>query len=79
MNYFTKQARKMRKDNPTLKQDYRGREIEAAKLAGYFDGQFYAIIDGMVDFDIKPSRYAGVVIRRIKADYYYQKFPPCLK
>ena len=49
MNYFTKQKR-----NPIKAQTFRGREIDAAKLAGLFDGMYYAIIDGMVDFDIKP-------------------------
>ena len=79
MNYFKKQARKARQENPTLKQAYKQREIEAAKLAGLFDGMYYAIIDGMVDFDIKPSRYPGIVIRRIKADYHYSRYPVCLK
>jgi hypothetical protein len=62
-----------------LYQDYRRRMIDAVKLAGHFDGLYYAEINDMIDFDIEPSRYPAVTIRRIKADYYYRKFPYCLK
>lgn len=62
-----------------LYQEYRHRMIDAVKLAGMFDGLYYAEIDGMIDFEIRPSRYPAVTIKRIKADYYYRKFPPCLK
>jgi len=43
--------------------------IGAWKLAGHFDGLYYALIDGMVDFDIIPSRYAAVTIKRIESAY----------
>lgn len=43
--------------------------IGAWKLAGHFDGLWYAFIDGMLDCDIRPSRYPAVTIRRIKAAY----------
>jgi hypothetical protein len=62
-----------------LYQDYRRHMIDAVRLAGLFDGLYYAEIDGMIDFDIKPSRYPAVTIKRIKTDYYYRKFPYCLK
>ena len=52
-----------------MKQTFLGHEIEAAKMAGMFDGLYYPFIDGMLDTEIKPSRYAYVVIRRIKAIY----------
>lgn len=45
-------------------------KIGAWKLAGRFDGFYYAFIDNMLDTDIKPSRYPAVVIRRIKKAYY---------
>lgn len=50
--------------------NYLGHIIGAWKLAGLFDGLFYAFIDGNVDFEIEPSRYAAVVLRRIKAAYH---------
>ena len=62
-----------------LYQEYRHRMIDAVKLAGHPVKMYYAEIDGNIDFDISPSRYAGVVIKRIKANYYYKKFPYCLK
>jgi len=60
-------------------QEFRHRMIDAVKLAGRFDGMYYADIDGMIDFDIQPSRYPAIVIKRIKGNYYYRKFPYCLK
>ena len=66
MNYFKKHARDPRQ--------YKGRMIEASKLAGLFDGKYYAIIDGLVDFVIQPSRYHKVVMRRIVTNHYYNRF-----
>lgn len=43
--------------------------IGAYKLAGHFDGLYYAFIDDMLDFDIKPARYPKIIISRIKAAY----------
>jgi hypothetical protein len=43
--------------------------IGAWKLAGHFDGLYYAFIDNNVDFDITPSRYPAVTIRRIESAY----------
>lgn len=48
-----------------MKEQYLDHTLEAAKLAGVYDGRYYAIIDGLVDFDIRPSKYARVTIRRI--------------
>ena len=45
-----------------------GHKIGAWKLAGQL-GYYHAFIDGMLDGDIEPSRYAAVVIRRIKVKY----------
>lgn len=42
--------------------------IEARRLAS-MTGGYYALIDGKVDFEIPPSKYPKVVIRRIKAAY----------
>jgi hypothetical protein len=67
MNYFKKHAHDPRQ--------YKGRTIEASKLAGRFDGMYYAIIDGLIDYDIQPSRYHKVVIRRIVTNHYYNRFP----
>ena len=65
MNYFKKHAHEPRQ--------HKGHEIEAAKLAGAFDGKYYAIVDGLIDFDITPSKYHKVVMRRIVREY--SKFP----
>lgn len=46
-----------------------GHTIGAWKLAGAFDGLYYGFIDGMLDCELKPSRYPAVTIRRIKAAY----------
>jgi hypothetical protein len=46
-----------------------GHKIGGWKLAGYFDGLYYAMIDDKVDFDIKPSKYVRVVMRRIEKAY----------
>jgi len=46
-----------------------GHQLAAHKLAGHFDGLYYAFINGMVDFDIQPSRYPAVTIRRIIKAY----------
>lgn len=43
--------------------------IEAVRLAGMCDGKYHALIDGMLDIDIKPSKYAKVVIKRIENAY----------
>jgi hypothetical protein len=51
------------------KQNHYGYEIDAVKLAGAFDGLYYADIDGKIDFEIKPSKYAAIVIKRIKRVY----------
>ena len=56
-----------------MEKDFLGHRIGAWKLAGLFDGLYYAIIDGMVDFDIKPSKYPAVVINKIKK-YYANTF-----
>lgn len=44
-------------------------KIGAWKLAGHFDGLYYAFIDEMLDTEINPSKYPAVVIRRIKKAY----------
>lgn len=49
-----------------MDKNYLGHVIGAWKLAGRFDGLYYAFIDGMLDYDIKPSKYPAVVIRRIQ-------------
>lgn len=46
-----------------------GHKIEAVKLAGRFDGLYYPLIDGMLDTEIKPSKYPAIVLRRIKQAY----------
>lgn len=43
--------------------------IGAWKLAGHFDGLYYPLIDGMLDCELRPSKYPKVVIRWIKASY----------
>lgn len=48
-----------------------GHTIGAWKLAGQTGG-YHGFIDGMLDYDIAPSRYKAVVIRRIKAMYANQ-------
>ena len=65
MNYFKKH-----KYDPYM---HKGRMIEASKLAGLFDSKYYALIDGLVDFDIEPSKYHKVVMRRIWKSY--NKYP----
>lgn len=49
-----------------------GHKIGAWKLAGRFDGLYYAFVDDMLDVDIEPSKYPAVVIRRIKKAYTQQ-------
>ena len=56
-------------------QEYKHRMIDAVKLACHPVKLFYAEIDGSIDFDIAPSKYAGVVIKRIKRNHYYKKYP----
>lgn len=46
--------------------NFLGHKIGAWKLAGRFDGLYYAFVDDLIDFDIEPSKYPAVVIRRIK-------------
>lgn len=49
-------------------------KIEVFKLAGQCDNKFYAFIDNMLDYDIMPSKYSAIVLKRIKKAYYLQAF-----
>ena len=55
-----------------MDENFLGHKIGAWKLAGHFDGLYYALIDEKVDFDIQPSRYPKVTINRIKHIYSNQ-------
>lgn len=55
-----------------MEQTFLRYKIGAWKLAGAFDGLYYAFVDDMLDVDIKPSRYAKVVLNRIKSAYVVQ-------
>lgn len=52
-----------------MEKSFLGHKIGAWKLAGHFDGLYYAMIDDMVDFEIQPSKYPQVVINRISHAY----------
>lgn len=52
-----------------MEKSFLGHKIGAWKLAGLFDGLYYAMIDDKVDFDIRPSKYPQVVINRISHAY----------
>lgn len=52
-----------------MEKQFLGHTIGAWKLAGHFDGLYYAIIDGRVDFEIIPSKYPAVTIKRIESAY----------
>lgn len=52
-----------------MDKEFLGHKIGAWKLEGMFDGLYYPIIDGMLDCDIKPSKYPAVTIRRIEDAY----------
>jgi len=49
-------------------------KIEAFKLAGQCNNQYYAIINDLIDFDIAPSKYKNIVLKRIKRAYYLKAF-----
>lgn len=55
-----------------MNESFMNHVIGAWKLAGHFDGLYYAFIDDMLDCELKPSRYPKVVIRRIKAAYAWR-------
>jgi hypothetical protein len=52
-----------------MDKEFLNHKIGAWKLAGMFDGLYYAFIDDMLDTDIKPSKYPAVVLRRIESAY----------
>ena len=51
-----------------MEEQFLNHTIGAHKLACNYQG-YHAFIDGKVDFDIKPSHYAKVIIKRIKKAY----------
>jgi hypothetical protein len=49
-----------------MDQNFLSHVIGAWKLAGHYDGLYYGFVDGLLDCDVKPSKYPRVTLRRIR-------------